>query len=358
MHSAIIKKHFTNNLFFTRVKFIIFIGAAILKKKILIYNRVPKDLAKKIAKNFKVTMIDDQAIDAESNFLQALSETHGVIGGGREFNSDSLKLAKNLEVISNISVGYDNCDVKYLSERKIMLTNTPNVLNETTADLALALLLSTARRVPELDKWTKSNNWKKPIDSSVFGDSLFGYDIHGKTIGIIGLGKIGKAIARRARFGFNMNIIYSGRTRHKDQEKILNAKHVDLKTLYKEADFICPVVPLSDSTKNMINESSFNIMKKNAILINVSRGAIVNENDLINALKNNKIAGAGLDVYSKEPLEISELFEFPNVVTLPHIGSATHDTRRAMAVKAIDNLCSALNGNVPIDLVNRDVFKI
>lgn len=228
-----------------------------------------------------------------------------------------------------------------------MLTNTPDVLNETTADLAFALILATARRIPELDAWTKEGNWSNSIDASHFGS-----DVHVKTLGIIGLGKIGEAIARRGRFGFGMNILYSGNSRKPQMEQKLGARFVPQEKLLSEADFVCPVVPLTDGTRNLIGRKELALMGPGSILINVSRGPVVDQDALIQALEEKTIRAAGLDVYVKEPLTNSKLFKLKNLVTVPHIGSATTNTSNAMAQRALENLLMGLEGRRPRDLVN------
>lgn len=322
-----------------------------MKKTILAFSRVHPSLLAPYADQFNIIVLDPKEGDLDTQFQAALPEAHGLIGGNRKLGERDLQAAENLEIISSISVGYDNYDLAYLNRRGIMLTNTPDVLNETTADLALALILATARRIPELDAWTKSGSWSKTID-----ESAFGCDVHGKTLGIIGLGKIGAAIARRGRFGFGMEILYSGNSRKPELEKELGARYVPQEHLLREADFVCPVVPLSAQTRNLISRKELSLMKSEAILINVSRGAVVDEEALIDALQNQRIRAAGLDVYAKEPMSESPLFKLTNAVTVPHIGSATTQTRLAMAQRALKNLLMGLNGNEPKDLVNPEVL--
>ena len=233
-----------------------------------------------------------------------------------------------------------------------MLTNTPDVLTESTADLGFALIMSSARRVAELDAWTKAGQWQASVPSA-----LFGCDVHGKTLGIVGLGNIGAAVARRGRLGFNMPILYSGNSRKTDLEHELGAQYRSLEQLLAEADFVCLVVPLSEKTRHLIGQRELQLMKPSAILVNISRGPVVDEAALVHALQHGTIRGAGLDVYEKEPLSDSPLFQLKNAVTLPHIGSATHETRDAMAQRALANLRSALLGERPQDLVNPQVFK-
>ena len=323
-----------------------------MKKTILAFSRVSPSLLEAYKDQYNIIILSPENGDMDAQFKAALPEAHGLIGGNLRLGEADLASAKNLEIISSISVGYDNYDLSFLNSRGIMLTNTPDVLNETTADLAFALILATARRIPELDAWTKDGNWTKTIDASHFG-----CDVHGKTLGIIGLGKIGEAIARRGRFGFGMDILYSGKTRKPKLEQELGARFVTQETLLGESDFVCPVVPLTSNTRNLISHSELAQMKPEGILINVSRGPVVDEEALIQALEAKAIRAAGLDVYVKEPLPDSRLFKLKNVVTVPHIGSATNETRNAMAKRALENLLMGLEGQWPRDLVNSQALR-
>ncbi|WP_122314024.1 D-glycerate dehydrogenase [Pseudomonas cichorii] len=323
-----------------------------MKKTVLAFSRVSPEMAERLAQDFNVIVPDPKLGDLNAQFNEALPESHGMIGAGRKLGREQLEGAGKLEVVSSISVGYDNYDVGYLSERGIMLTNTPDVLTESTADLGFSLIMSSARRVAELDAWTKAGNWKRSIETPHFGS-----DVHGKTLGIVGMGNIGAAIARRGRLGFNMPILYSGNSRKSEVEQELGAQFRSLDQLLAEADFVCLVVPLSEKTRHLIGRRELALMKPGAILINIARGPIVDEPALIEALQNGTIRGAGLDVYEKEPLSESPLFSLSNAVTLPHIGSATTETRQAMADRAYNNLRSALLGERPQDLVNPQVWK-
>ena len=323
-----------------------------MKKTILAFSRVPAELLSSLQSQYNLILLRPELGDVEVQFREALPQAHGMIGALRRLGEAELAAAQQLEIISSISVGYDAYDVGYLSRRGIMLTNTPDVLTETTADLAFALILATARRLPELDAWVRAGNWDESIN-----ESQFGCDVHGKTLGIIGLGKIGTAIARRGRFGFGMNIIYSGNSPKPELERELGARFVSREALLGEADFVCPIVPLTPQTRHLIGAEELARMKPDAILINASRGPVVDEAALINALQSGPIRAAGLDVYAKEPLADSPLFRMSNVVCLPHIGSATRETRMAMALRARDNLVAGLEGKRPQDLVNPSAFR-
>lgn len=323
-----------------------------MKKTVLAFSRVSPEMAERLQQDFNVIIPDPKKGDLNEQFNEALPHSHGMIGAGRKLGREQLESAKQLEVVSSISVGYDNYDVGYLTERGIMLTNTPDVLTESTADLGFSLIMSSARRVAELDAYTKAGNWKRSIEAPHFGT-----DVYGKTLGIVGMGNIGAAVARRGRLGFNMPILYSGNSRKTAVEQELGAQFRTLDQLLAESDFVCLVVPLSEKTKHLISTRELSLMKKSAILVNIARGPIVDEPALIEALQNGTIRGAGLDVYEKEPLPESPLFQLSNAVTLPHIGSATHETRQAMADRAYDNLRAALLGEKPQNLVNAQVWK-
>ncbi|KPW35680.1 D-isomer specific 2-hydroxyacid dehydrogenase protein [Pseudomonas syringae pv. spinaceae] len=323
-----------------------------MKKTVLAFSRVSPEMAERLAQDFNVIVPNPKQGDINAQFDEALPHSHGLIGAGRKLGREQLHNATQLEVVSSISVGYDNYDVGYLSERGILLTNTPDVLTESTADLGFSLIMSSARRVAELDAYTKAGQWTRSIEPPHFGT-----DVHGKTLGIVGMGNIGAAIARRGRLGFNMPILYSGNSRKTELEQELGAQFRSLDQLLAEADFVCLVVPLSEKTKHLIGRRELSLMKPGAILVNIARGPIVDEPALIEALQNGTIRGAGLDVYEKEPLSESPLFQLKNAVTLPHVGSATTETRQAMADRAYNNLRSALLGERPQDLVNPQVWK-
>jgi gluconate 2-dehydrogenase len=323
-----------------------------MKKTVLAFSRVSPEMAERLSQDFNVIIPDPKKGDLNAQFNEALPHSHGMIGAGRALGREQLASATQLEVVSSISVGYDNYDVGYFNERGIMLTNTPDVLTESTADLGFSLIMSSARRVAELDAWTKAGQWKRSVEAPHFGT-----DVHGKTLGIVGMGNIGAAIARRGRLGFNMPILYSGNSRKTEVEQELGAQFRSLDQLLAEADFVCLVVPLREKTRHLISTRELGLMKRNAILINIARGPIVDEPALIKALQDGTIRGAGLDVYEKEPLSESPLFQLSNAVTLPHIGSATSETRQAMADLAYENLRSALLGDKPKNLVNPQVWK-
>lgn len=252
-----------------------------------------------------------------------------------------IQAATNIRVISQMAVGYDNIDVAAATARKIPVGNTPGVLTNATADLTWALLMASARRIVEADNFTRALCWQtwEP-------DLLLGADITGATLGIIGFGRIGQAVARRAS-GFDMKIIYTSKNRcDKELEKKLNAEFVSFETLLKESDFVTIHTPLTSDTYHLFGKSQFELMKRSAIFINTARGAIVNQDELYNALVNKKIAGAAIDVTDPEPINSdSPLLGLNNLVIAPHIGSASYKTRKKMADMAIENLIAGLKGS-------------
>ncbi|HLR18618.1 MAG TPA: D-glycerate dehydrogenase [Staphylococcus sp.] len=265
-----------------------------------------------------------------------------------KINNQFLTYASHLKIIANMAVGFDNIDVVGARKQGIIVTNTPDVLTETTADLTFTLLCTTARRIIEANHTIQEDEWG---DWSPF--MLAGSDIYAKKIGIIGMGRIGEAVARRAK-GFNMDILYHNRRQNVKLEEELDATYLSFHDLLNEADFIVSLVPLTNETADMFNEDTFRQMKSSAIFINVSRGGVVDEDALYHALKNGVIKAAGLDVFKKEPIDSTHpLASLPNAVLLPHIGSATINTRNKMIQLCLDNIHAVLKGNRPITQVNK-----
>lgn len=318
-----------------------------MKQKVVVFSQIDQDILSKLEQQFNVIQISPKLGDIQQQIIDATRDADGMIGAGRLLNATNLSQAKQLKIISSVSVGYDNYDLAYLNQQKIWLAHTPHVLTETTADLAFTLLMSAARKVASLDAWTKQGLWQRTVS-----DAQFGVDIYGKTLGIIGLGHIGEAIARRGHHGFNMNVLYHNRRENPSRVSALNAEYCDLNSLLKRADFVVVAVDLNADSKALIGKSELELMQSHAVLVNIARGSVVDEQALIYALKNRQIFAAGLDVYAKEPLQQSELFELDNVVTLPHVGSATAATRKRMADLAYQNLLDALAGRQPTYVVN------
>ena len=263
-----------------------------------------------------------------------------------------LDAGKQLRIVAQMAVGYDNVDVAAATECGILVTNTPGVLTETTADLAFALLLAAARRVVEGDRLTRTGGWK-----SWHPSFLLGQDVHGATLGIVGLGQIGLAVARRAR-GFAMRILYHDRTRHPQAEAELGAEYVSLDRLLGESDFVSLHVPLASQTRHLIGQRELSLMKPSAVLVNAARGAVVDQQALCAALKERRIAAAGLDVAEIEPIPVDDpLLTLDNVVVTPHIGSASVATRARMAEMAVESVLQALRGELPSNCVNAEAFS-
>ncbi len=262
-------------------------------------------------------------------------------------DADVIAAASKAKIFANYAVGFDNIDLKAAAEKGVYVTNTPGVLTETTADLAWALLFAVARRVVEADTYTRDCKFKG------WGPLLFlGQDVTGKTLGIIGTGRIGSSFGRKAK-GFEMKIIYHDVKRNEEFEREVGAIYVDKTTLLKEADFVSLHVPLLPSTTHLIGKNEFSLMKKTAILINTSRGPVVDEKALVEALNEGVIWGAGLDVYEDEPRLSEGLMQAKNAVILPHIASASIETRTKMALLAVNNILAAKRGEVPPNCVNR-----
>lgn len=322
-----------------------------MKKSIIVTGRLGDPLKETLAQHFELIEHSGPLDPTQQDVLDMLSKAHGIIGSGLPITPELLDAAPALEVISTISVGYDSIPVDELTKRGIMLCNTPDVLTETTADTGFALVMASARRVTELAEWVKAGNWKASL-----GPDHFGNDVHGKTLGMIGFGRIGQAVARRGALGFGMSILYSNASPKPEREAELGAKRCELNELLEKSDFVCVTVPLTAETKHLIGADEFARMKSSGIFINIARGKVVDESALIDALEKGTIKAAGLDVFEQEPLPAtSPLLNMTNVVALPHIGSATHETRQAMAQRAVDNIRLALQGKPPINLVNEDV---
>jgi glyoxylate reductase len=268
-----------------------------------------------------------------------------------KIDEELLLTAPGLRIVANVAVGYDNVDVAACTRRGIAVTNTPGVLDETTADFAWTLMMAVARRLGEAEQFARSGQWK----SWDLGQ-LCGTDVWGKTLGIVGLGRIGQAMARRAT-GFNMKVIYSARNRAPESaERAANAEYRDLNTLLAEADFVSLHVPLTAETRGMFNAEKFSRMKPTAFLVNTARGPVVNEADLVQVLESGKIAGAGLDVFEKEPA-IHPGLKRTNVVLAPHLGSASVETRTKMACMAAKNIVAFFSGQRPPNILNPEVLK-
>ncbi|MEW5290410.1 glyoxylate/hydroxypyruvate reductase GhrB [Erwinia papayae] len=319
-----------------------------MKPSVVLYKTLPEDLRSRLDEHFNVTEISGLTPENLRQYADAFHQAEGLLGSGGKIDAQLLAKMPRLRAASSVSVGVDNFDIAALNERGVLLMHTPTVLTETVADTMMALVLASARRVVEVAERVKAGKWQRSI-----GTDWFGIDVHHKKMGILGMGRIGLALAQRAHLGFSMPVLYNARKRHLEAEERFSARWCDLDTLLKESDFLCISLPLTDETHHLIGREQLAKMKPSAVLINAGRGPVVDEAALIAALKENELYAAGLDVFEQEPLPSSSpLLTMPNVVALPHIGSATHETRYGMARDAVDNLIAALNGKVEKNCVN------
>jgi glyoxylate/hydroxypyruvate/2-ketogluconate reductase len=328
--------------------------AGMQKPRILVARAIFPEALAKLEEFFEVRSNQEDQIFSPEELQKELSGVVGaLVAGSERIDANSLAHAKDLKVVANISVGYNNFDIPAITAAGVMATNTPDVLTDTTADFGFALLMATARRITESEHWVRAGHWDK---WSIVNNPL-GMDLHHSTIGIIGMGRIGQGIAKRA-LGFGMNVIYHNRSHLSDaDEKACGAKYVSKEELLRTADHVVLVLPYSAESHHTIGAKEIALMKPTATLINIARGGIVDDAALAQALRDKKIFAAGLDVFEGEPKVHPELLKLSNVVLAPHIASATEKTRRAMVDLAVDNLRAALDGKKPPSLINAEVFK-
>ena len=318
------------------------------RRKVLVFRALPPDQLARLQAQHEVTVADPRVPAQLADFHTALGTAHGMIGSSYPVDAALLDQAPQLAVISSVSVGVDNYDLSALAARGIVLCHTPGVLTETTADTVFSLIMASSRRLVELANHVREGHWTRNI-----GEELYGWNVHGKTLGILGFGRIGQALARRAALGFGMPVLYHSR-RPVDlashcPELAGKATHTPLDDLLARADIVAAVLPLSNETRGLMGAREFGLMKPNAIFINGGRGATVQEKALLHALDHGTLRAAGLDVFATEPLPLdSPLRRHPKVTALPHIGSATSETRQAMAVLATSNLLCVLAGERPL----------
>ncbi len=324
------------------------------KPKVLVARAIFPDLLAKLEESFEVRSNQaDQVFTPEELEKELESVTGALVTGSERIDSKALSYAKNLKIVANISVGYNNFDVPAITAAGVMATNTPDVLTDTTADFGFALVMATARRITESEHWVRAGHW----DQWSIVHNPLGMDLHHSTIGIIGMGRIGQGIAKRA-LGFGMKVIYHNRNRLSEvDEKACGASYISKEELLRTADHVILVVPYTPENHHIIGAKELVLMKPTATLVNLARGGIVDDLALAQALKEKKIFAAGLDVFEGEPAVNPELLKLSNVVLTPHIASATEKTRRAMVNLAIDNLCAALEGKRPPSLINAEVLK-
>lgn len=320
------------------------------KHKVYVTRKIPEPGPSILKKHFQINMNPGVDVLKKETLFENVRDVDALLCMlGDNIDAKVMDAAgPNLKVISCYSVGYDHVDIYEAAKRKIIVTNTPNVLANATADLTFSLILTAARNIVNADRHVRNGNWK-------FGwtpDLFLGYDVHGSTLGIIGLGEIGTLVAKRAR-GFDMQVIYYSKTRKRQMESELDITFVPLEELLRRSDFVSIHVSLNKDNFHMIDESKIKLMKKTAFIINTSRGKVINEQHLINALRNKVIGGAGLDVYESEPISRSNpLTQFAQTILLPHIGSATFMTRSKMAEVAANNIVNFFNGRGIVHKIN------
>jgi gluconate 2-dehydrogenase len=325
-----------------------------MRPKILIARSVFPDVIARLAERFDVESNQEDHIHSAAELAQKIADKDAVyITGSERMSAELIAAAPRLKAICNMAVGYNNIDVDAATAAGVMVTNTPDVLNETTADMAWVLLMAAARRITESEHWLRAGHWKKWSY-----DGMLGVDVHGATLGIIGMGRIGQAIARRST-GFDMQVLYHNRSRlTPEQEAHANgARYVGKEELLRQSDHVVLVLPYSAQSHHTIGAPELALMKPTATLVNIARGGIVDDVALIAALRAHRIGAAGLDVFENEPALHPDFLALSNVVLTPHIGSATAATRRAMAECAAANLVAALAGETPPNLLNPGVDR-
>ena len=319
------------------------------KPEILIARAIFPEIITKLEQHFEVTPNPDDEIWTKEQFIGKLQGKEGVFTtGGERVDAEVLTQCPDLKICANMAVGYNNFDVPAMTAAGVVATNAPDVLTETTADFGFALLMATARRVTESEHFLRAGHWTKWRY-----DMFAGSDIHGSTLGIVGMGRIGQGIAKRGAYGFGMNVIYHNRSRlSADLEQACKASYVSKKELLETADHVVLVVPYSPQAHHTIGAAELALMKPTATLVNIARGGIVDDAALALALREKRIAAAGLDVFEGEPKVHPDLLKLANVVLTPHIASATLPTRLAMAHLAADNLIAVLTGKKPLTPLN------
>ena len=315
-----------------------------MRPKILVSRKISDLAEEKLQKEFEVTLNPKDEPIPESDLIKIVNDYDGMISTGFDKISENFfnNLNGKLKIIAQVGVGYDNISIKSAKEKKIKVTNTPNVLNEAVAETTILLILAASRRIGEAYSLVKTDNWKnqKP-DLTKF---MIGNSVTGKTLGIIGMGRIGRMAAKSAK-AFGMKIIYHNRNKLSDDQEDGAKYFSDIKSMLPECDFLSIHTPATSETKHILNASTINLLPKHAVVINTSRGSTINDDDLIDALENKKIYAAGLDVFNNEPNLDKRYLKLDNCFVLPHIGSATHETRLAMSLMAVDNIYCFFNKN-------------
>ncbi|MEY3272403.1 MAG: hypothetical protein RLZZ341_1304 [Pseudomonadota bacterium] len=324
------------------------------KPAVLVARAVFPETLSRLARHFEVEANEDDTVYTPAQLIERLQGKAGAFTTGSErIDAGVLAACPGLRVVANMAVGFNNFDVAACTAAGVLCTNTPDVLTETTADFGFALMMAAARRMAESEHFLRRGEWTKWRY-----DMFTGSDVHGATLGILGMGRIGQAIARRGALGFGMKVVYHNRSRLAPElEAPLGARHVDKATLLREADHLVLVLPYSPAAHHTIGAAELALMKPTATLTNVARGGIVDDAALAAALREHRIAAAALDVFEGEPAVHPDLLSVPNVVLTPHIASATVATRRAMAELAADNLIAALTGGAVKTPINPEVLQ-
>lgn len=315
-------------------------------KRVLITRDIPESGIVMLQEKYDVVVNREDIPMTKEEMLQEFPKYDAVLTALSDvIDEEIMSAAPNVKIFANYAVGFNNFDVETARSKNVAMTNTPDVLSDSTAETAWALLFSVSRRILEADRYVREGKWER------FSHKLLlGQDVYEKTLGIIGAGRIGQRFAEKAR-GYHMRILYHNRERNLDFEKRFNATYVELDELYSESDFISLHCPLTEETRHLIDEDAFKKMKFSSIIINTSRGPVIDEQALVDALNNNEIWGAGLDVYENEPEIHPELLKMSNVVLLPHLGSATSETREKMSQMTARNIIEVLEGREPINSV-------
>lgn len=323
-----------------------------MKPQVLVTRKIYERPLQLLREKAEVTLNLEERAMTSGEIIAALPGKMGLLAmGGDPMTPTVLEAGKDLKIVANNAVGFNNIDLAAATRLKIAATNTPDVLTDTTADLAFSLILGVARRIAEADRFVRAGKWVGWTPGLMIGS-----DVHGKTLGIVGLGRIGSAVARRGQ-GFNMKIVYNDIRRLDPAiEQQHQLQFFPLRELLKTADFVTLHVPLAPDTKHLIGQKELQLMKKSAFLINASRGPVVDEKALVEALRSGSIAGAGLDVFEAEPKVTPELLKMENTLLVPHVGSATDETREKMALVAVNNLLAVIRGEVPPNILNPEIY--
>lgn len=322
-------------------------------KKVFITANLPGRAVELLKKDFHIEVFPEERTPTRGELIEGAKDAHALITMLSDMVDRTLiDSSSNLSVVSNCAVGTENIDIPYATKKGILVTNTPGILTETTADLAWALVLSVSRRVLEGDSFVREGKfigWRPSL--------LIGLSIYGKTMGIYGMGRIGAAVGKRAR-GFDMDVIYHNRKRNEEAEREVRARYVGFSTLLRESDFLVITAPLNEDSRGRFGTQEFGQMKRTSVIVNVGRGQIIKEKELALALKGGIIWGAGLDVYEREPIVEEGLLGLKNIVLLPHLGSASLETRERMVEMAVENVIMALGGKTPRNLINPEILRV